>query len=95
MLTFAVVYIVLLCLAIAFMVGASIVNEQWDKSYTLAPQVDQPTKNTEVDLQTKNRQSNPPDGFGSAGQNPTQVGQGPRVWPIDPKVFERGHYGPR
>ena len=95
MLTFAVVYIVLLCAGIAFMVGASIMNAHWDKSYALAPQVNKPTKITEMDLQTKNRQANPPDGFGIAGQNPTQVGQGPRVWPIDLKVFERGHYGPR
>ena len=80
MLTFAVVYIVLLCAGIAFMVGASIMNEHWDKSYavdpqefvdTLAPEVAQPTKSTEVDLQTKIAQADLKNGFGTLREKHT------------------------
>ena len=79
MLTFAVVYIIALCLGIAFMAGASIVNEQWDKSNIVKQHDTDCAAKGGCDACVAEHAANPPE----------------KVWPIDPKVLERGHYGPR
>ena len=76
--TIVIVYLVLLCCVLLFMAGVGIVNKRWDESNTdpqefvdtLAPEVAQPTKSTEVDLQTKIAQADLKSGFGIIGGNP-------------------------
>ena len=76
--TIVIVYLVLLCCVLLFMAGVGIVNKRWDESNTdpqefvdtLAPEVAQPTKSTEVDLQTKIAQADLKNGFGTLHEKP-------------------------
>lgn len=76
--TIVIVYLVLLCCVLLFMAGVGIVNKRWDESttdpqefvVTLAPEVAQPTKSTEVDLQTKIAQADLKNGFGTLHEKP-------------------------
>lgn len=78
--TIVIVYLVLLCCVLLFMAGVAIVdNKRWDESTTdpqefvdtLAPEVAQPTKSTEVDLQTKIAQADLKNGFGTLREKHT------------------------
>jgi len=77
--TIVIVYLVLLCCVLLFMAGVGIVNKRWDESNTdpqefvdtLAPEVAQPTKSTEVDLQTKIAQADLKNGFGTLREKHT------------------------